>query len=261
MILSWDDVAAISGGVAVGSVPVLLAYLLNGRSARKQLAREQEYSRRREAYDLALLALRKQRDLTQTYQAFLRFQSLAKAADTPAAAAPSQGTTANVVPDEFVLYVSKLFAILGDILTGSQAPSIPPGELFKLDSGDRQKVLSVVVDSTIRGLARATLDVQSACQTLLLADGSEEFLERAQNLAERIAEPFSNQVQFVSREYDWETIASEITDLNLLALQDLKSILGEEIDIELSRKTPPRVVHASQATQTRRKRASESKPP
>lgn len=244
LTIDWATAFEVAAGVAVGTVPVAAAYLLNERGARAQLGREQEYSRRRECYEKVLFALDLQKDLTETYHAFLRFSN-----DHPLSSSESGPlkTEAQVAkpPDPFVVCVSKIFAILSEILTDSQVPSVTPADLVQSKPEDRKRMAGIVVDTSLRGLARAGLDVQSACRSLILADGSEDFLERAQSLYKKVAMVGEPPLAFLQSPLDWEKIQSEINDLSLIALQDLKSILGEDIEIELSRTTPLRGVHVT----------------
>lgn len=258
MLLGWEDTLGIAAGVAGGSIPVVVTYLLNERAARRQLGREQEYERRRDGYERVLLALDKQRDLTQAFQMFSRLL----VANRPAEAGPSTPAVAGEtqkLPPEFVLFLSRLFAVVADIMTDSPAPSLPPTELFDGKPEHRERILGIVTDATVRGLTRAALEVRSASRSLLLADGSSEFLNRADNLYGKMAIPSSTPMEFVQRDYDWSAIDSEIANMNLIALQDLKSILGEELEVELSRARPIRSVETKKAPKARQ--AAAGSPP
>lgn len=258
MLLSVEDLVAIAVAVAGGTVPAVLTYFFSERSGRAQLEREQEYSRRREEYEQVLYALRLQRDATETFQAFVRLHSAA--AIRKGAGEPEAPITPTQL-GELVIMLSKLLAIAGDVLAEKSEPTFSAEELFTAKPEDRERVFGAIIDTTTRCLFQADLDVRNGLTSLKLVDGSEDFEARASAMNENLAEPARKALAdgptaWTGFEFDWGLVEREFGDLELLALQDLKEVLGHPIDVELSRVTPPKTVEAKRAVRRNLQRSN-----
>jgi hypothetical protein len=250
MLLSIEDILGIAAGVAAGTIPAVVTYFLSERSARSQLEREQEYARRREKYEQVLFALRIQREATEVYQAFLRLHTQ-PAGSTLSTALPDPLTPSQV--SELVMLLSKMLAIGTEILADQTSSTFSPGELFTAKSEDRERVFGAIINATARCLVRADLDVKQGLTSLTLADGSEDFATRAVAMSENLSAPIHRMVQggpsaFLTFDFDWVLVEKEFSDLEIVALADLKDVLGRPIEVELNRATAPKSVEARPKT-------------
>lgn len=145
--------------------------------------------------------------------------------------------------------ISKLIAIGTEVLANSEVRAFDGLSILESKPEDRTRLFGSMIGTFTRSVLRSDIEFRLGLQSLTLVDASEEFVGRATNPSRLLAEPLNAPMTqgapstyFMAYQYDWEKIEQELNDLNLLALQDLKSVLGVEVDSLLSRKRPPKSV-------------------